>query len=263
MLPILQTNNLSVGYFGKRKNDSIQRELNLSAFPKDLIAVAGPNGCGKSTLLRTLCGLQKPLSGSIRIEGTDVVKKSVKEKAKIISLVLTEPIRVGGMTVADLISTGRFPYTGWAGNLTQSDKEKVAEAVHLLNLEGYEHRFVTELSDGERQRVLIAKALAQDTPIILLDEPTAHLDLNNRIEIITLLRNISINSSKAVIFSTHELDLALNLTNRIWLMNRDLGLFDKTPQEIIAENILEKVFHSRLFRFDEEGKVVFFQEDVR
>ena len=254
--PILQTTDLTIGYFGKRKVDSIQRNLNLSAFPKDLIAVAGPNGCGKSTLLRTLSGLQKPLSGNIRIQGANIFRQTIKEKAKIISLVLTEPIRVGGMTVFDLISTGRFPYTGWAGNLTQADKDKVSEAVFLLKLEGYEHRFVTELSDGERQRVLIAKALAQDTPIILLDEPTAHLDLNNRIEIMTLLREISLKSLKAIILSTHELDLALNLTNRIWLMSKDSGIFDKTPQEIISENILDKVFSSRLFRFDEEGKVV-------
>jgi len=256
-IPILQTENLTIGYSGKGKTGSIQHDLNLSAFPKDLIAVAGPNGCGKSTLLRTLSGLQKPLSGNIRIQGTDISKKSVKEKAKIISLVLTEPIRVGGMTVTDLVSTGRFPYTGWAGNLSQTDKDKVSEAVCLLKLEGYENKFVSELSDGERQRVLIAKALVQDTPVILLDEPTAHLDLNNRIEIMTLLRDISVNSSKSVILSTHELDLALNLTNRIWLMNRDLGVFDKTPQEIIAENVLDKVFNSRLFRFDGEGRVIF------
>jgi len=255
--PVLHTTHLTIGYNGEKNPEPVLKDLNLSVYPKDLIAMLGPNGCGKSTLLRTLSGLQKPLSGCIRINGEDIRKKSVKEKAKIISLVLTEPVRAGGVTVVDLVSMGRYPYVGWPGTLTQNDKDKIAEAVYRMGLEGYENRFVSELSDGERQRVMIAKALVQDTPVILLDEPTAHLDLNNRVEIISLLRSISVNMSKSIILSTHELELALNLTDRIWLINKDLGLFDKTPGEITTDNLLNKVFPSRLFRFNQKGKMEF------
>ncbi len=222
-----------------------------------MIAIIGPNGCGKSTLLRTLAGLQKPLLGDIYVDNEKINKKSIQEKSKLISLVLTDPVRVGGLSVFDMVSMGRFPYTNWLGNLTAIDKEKIEEAICLMKLEEFRNRSLSELSDGERQRVMIAKALVQDTPIILLDEPTAHLDLNNRIEIITLLRSISTNTSKSIILSTHELDLALKLTNKIWLMDNNLGLFDKTPDEIINESLLDKAFQSNLFKFDTEGRVVF------
>lgn len=254
---VLHTENLTIGYSGKGKTRAVCSDLNLSVYPGELIAVIGPNGCGKSTLLRTLTGLQKPLSGNIYINGENMLKKSVKEKSKIISLVLTEPVRIGGVSVYDLISMGRFPHTSWPGNLSTRDKDKINEAVRLIKLEGYESRLVSELSDGERQRVMIAKAIVQDTPVILLDEPTAHLDLNNRIEIISLLRSISKEISKSIILSTHELELIMNLTDRIWLMNKETGLFDKTPKEIKEENILDTVFSSRLFHFNSEGRIEF------
>jgi iron complex transport system ATP-binding protein len=254
---ILHTENLTTGYSRKGTYNPVCSKLNLSVFPGELIAVIGPNGCGKSTLLRTLSGLQKPLSGNIYINGENILSKSVKEKAKIISLVLTEPVKIGGVSVYDLISMGRFPHTTWPGNLTETDKEKIDKAIRLIRLERYESRLVSELSDGERQRVMIAKALVQDTPVILLDEPTAHLDLNNRIEIISLLRSISKETSKSIILSTHELELVLNLTDRIWLMSKEFGLFDKTPTAIKENNILDKVFNSRLFRFNHEGRIEF------
>ncbi|MCD7971943.1 MAG: ABC transporter ATP-binding protein [Candidatus Azobacteroides sp.] len=249
----LYTTELSIGYTHNKQRKYIRKNLNLSVYPKDLIAIIGPNGCGKSTLLKTLGGLILPLEGNIRIGKQDIQKASNQEKAKLISFVLTDAIQANGLSVRDLISMGRFPYTNWLGNLSEKDKEKIEEAISLIGLEGYEDRSLMKLSDGEKQRVMIAKALVQDTPFIFLDEPTAHLDLNNRIEILSLLRRISEKTGKSVILSTHELDLALKICNRIWLMDNTLGLYDKTPEEIITKDILKNIFPNCLLYFNENG----------
>ena len=253
MEAVLHTENLSIGYSHKGKNNYVRTELNLPVYQKDLIAIIGPNGCGKSTLLKTLAGLLTPLSGKIKIRQKDIQLMTIRQKAKIISLVLTDPVKVGGLSVLDLISMGRFPYTNWVGKLTLDDKNIIHEAINMIGLNGYENRLLMMLSDGEKQRVMIAKALVQDTPIIFLDEPTAHLDLNNRIEILSLLRTICEKTEKSILISTHELDLALKLSNRIWLMDNQLGIYDETPNNIISSNILKNIFPNCLLFFNENG----------
>lgn len=255
--PLLRTRNLSVGYVTKNKPSAIRAHLNLSVYPSDLIAIIGPNGCGKSTLLRTLAGLQEPLNGEIFIEEENLKKKSYKEKAKLISVVLTDRVQTNGLTVYELIAMGRYPYTNWMSKLSASDKEKIDNAISLIDLIGFENRNMAELSDGEKQRVMIAKALVQDTPLLFLDEPTAHLDLNNRIEILSLLRKISRQTQKAILFSTHELDLALKLANRVWLPAKDANLLDVTPQDVIDNNLLSEVFPNNMLHFNQEGSLVY------
>ena len=255
--PILRTTNLSVGYTNKNKHKVIRNQLNLSVFPSDLIAIIGPNGCGKSTLLRTLAGLQIPLGGEIFIEEEILKKKSYKEKAKLISVVLTDRIQVSGLTVYELIAMGRYPHTNWMSKLSSMDEEKIKDAISLIDLNGFENRNISELSDGEKQRVMIAKALVQDTPLLFLDEPTAHLDLNNRIEVLSLLQKIAKQTQKAVLFSTHELDLALKLANRIWLPAKESNLMDVTTKDVISNNLLNEVFPNCVIRFNQEGSLLY------
>lgn len=247
---IIQTRHLAIGYPGKKEPVRVQTELDLSILRGELVCLIGPNGCGKSTLLRTLAGLQPLLSGEIRIDGRPLQKQSLKEKAKLLALVLTDRVEVSNLTVEQLVSTGRNPYTGWLGRLGEEDWEKVRVALTQVHLQGYGHRFISELSDGEKQRALIAKALVQDTPVIFLDEPTAHLDLPNRVEVMLLLRTLAKETAKSVILSTHELDLALQAADKLWLMSPHGGITVGTPEDLVLNESIQRVFANLSFRFD-------------
>ena len=244
---MLQTNNLHIGY----EHHSVQSNLNLQANARDLICLTGTNGAGKSTLLRTLAGLQKPLKGQITILGKSVQKLTNYERSTLFSLVLTDTIDTENLTVHDLVALGRFPYTNWAGNLSEIDEAKITESLQQVNLANKAHNFLNEISDGEKQRAVIAKALAQDTPLVLLDEPTAHLDLPNRIDIMLLLRRLSVNTKKTFILSTHELDLALQMADKIWLMTPN-GVEIGIPEDLMLTGKFQEAFGSQAFKFDEE-----------
>ena len=243
---MLRTTNLYIGY-GRR---AVQSDLNLHANARDLICLTGTNGCGKSTLLRTLAGLQLPLKGYITINDKSVQKLSNYERSTLFSLVLTDSIDTENLTVHDLVALGRFPYTNWAGSLSDTDEAKIAESIHQVNLTHKTHCYLNEISDGEKQRAVIAKALAQDTPLVLLDEPTAHLDLPNRVEIMLLLRRLSVNTQKTFILSTHELDLALQMADKIWLMNPN-GVEVGIPEDLMLTGKFQEAFGSHSFQFDE------------
>ena len=243
---MLATQHLDIGY-GKRV---IQHDLNLTANSGDLICLTGTNGTGKSTLLRTLAGLQKPLGGSIQIQGKNITQLSNATRATLLALVLTDNIVVENLTLYDLVATGRFPYTGWNGYLGQHDREIVKTALEQVNLWHKAHYCINEVSDGEKQRGIIAKALAQDTPLILLDEPTAHLDLPNRVEIMLLLRRLSVNTRKTFILSTHELDLALQMADRIWLMGTQ-GIETGIPEDLMLTGKFQEAFGNAAYHFDE------------
>lgn len=248
--PIIQTKELTIGYRRKKVEYPVQVALNLNVYKGEMVCLIGPNGCGKSTLLRSISGIQPVLKGEIHIESLPLQRQSLKEKAKLIALVLTDKVEVNNLTVYDLISTGRNPYTDWLGTLSETDRERIQIAIKQVHLEGYEKRFLDELSDGERQRALIAKALVQDTPVILLDEPTAHLDLPNRVEIMILLRTLAEETHKAVILSTHELDLALQTADKLWLMSPGQGgIIIGPPEELIHNNSIQKVFANHCFSF--------------
>lgn len=242
---LLETENLTIGY----GNKAVQTHLCLNASERDLICLTGTNGAGKSTLLRTLAGLQPPLNGKIILNGQDIGTINQRDRARTMALVLTDDVDVENLSVRELVSMGRFPYTNWAGSLTKYDNDIVDNAISNVNITHKSFSKINEISDGEKQRAIIAKALAQDTPLVLLDEPTAHLDLPNRIEIMLLLRRLSVSTGKTFIMSTHELDLALQMSDRIWLMTPN-GIETGLPEDLMLSGRFQSAFGSSSFYFD-------------
>jgi iron complex transport system ATP-binding protein len=249
-MSILTTQNLSIGYSKKGKTDIIQSDLQLSLRAGELVCLIGPNGSGKSTLLRTLAGLQKPLAGKTKIDGDETAKLSQHEKALLIALVLTERVDIENATVYNIVSLGRHPHSSWWGSMSEEEDAFIHEVIAMVHLEHKAHSFLSELSDGERQRAMIAKALAQDTPIILLDEPTAHLDLPNRVEIMLLLHKLAHKTQKAILLSTHELDLALQAADRIWLISSEHGVECGVPEDLVFNGSFNRAFESRAYYFN-------------
>lgn len=249
-MSILTTHNLSIGYSKKGKTDIVQAELNLQLRSGELVCMIGPNGSGKSTLLRTLTGLQKPLTGNTTIDGKEISKLKQPEKALMIALVLTERVEIENATVYNLVSLGRHPHSNWWGNITDEEDTIIREAIEMVHLKHKMHQNINELSDGERQRAMIAKALAQDTPIIMLDEPTAHLDLPNRVEIMLLLHRLAHKTDKAILLSTHELDLALQAADRIWLISAEHGVECGVPEDLVFNGSFSRAFESKSYFFN-------------
>lgn len=230
----ISTNKLTIGY----GEAVVQADLDFALKQGEMVCILGPNGCGKSTLLRTLAGLQPALGGDF-----------THCDAKNIALVLTERLSMDNTTVHDVVAMGRYPYTSFLGGLTEKDETIIAEALQQV---GFKDIAVAETmfnahSDGEKQRILIAKALAQQTPIILLDEPTAHLDLPHRILILRLLRHLAHEQSKTVLISTHELDLALALSDRILLMTPGKGIQLDTADNLKKANAFTSAFGMDIF----------------
>lgn len=243
---LVTTENLSIGY----RNYVVQSNLNLVVDKGNLICMLGTNGCGKSTLLRTLAGLQPSLAGKVFLQGQSLVDLSAQQKAKLFALVLTDPVETKNMTVYDVIALGRYPYSSWLGNLSEEDKHFIQRALLQVKLQHKAFSRISELSDGERQRIMIARALAQDTPLILLDEPTAHLDLPNRVDTMLLLRRLAHETGKAVVLSTHELDLALQTADKLWLMSPQKGMYCGLPEDLVLSGAFQEVFASQSFFFN-------------
>lgn len=242
----ISTNSLTIGYrIASGTEYPVQTDLNFSLHTGEMVCMLGPNGCGKSTLLRTLAGLQPALSGEYKIQNSDRPEKSV-------ALVLTERLSMDNTTVHDVVAMGRYPYTSFLGGLSKQDERIIAESLEavgfdLVALNSTLSPFNAH-SDGEKQRILIAKALAQQTPIILLDEPTAHLDLPHRILILRLLRQLAHEQGKTVLISTHELDLALALSNRILLMSpAGRGIQLDTPEALKKADAFTSAFGMDIF----------------
>jgi len=249
-MSILTTQNLSIGYSKKGKTDVIQSGLDLQLRAGELVCLIGPNGSGKSTLLRTLTGLQKPLEGKTLIDGKDIAFIKQHEKALKLALVLTERVDIENTTVYNLVSLGRHPHSDWWGNVTDQEDTIIREAITMVHMDHKMHQNINELSDGERQRAMIAKALAQDTAIIMLDEPTAHLDLPNRVEIMLLLHKLAHTTQKAILLSTHELDLALQAADRIWLISAEHGVECGVPEDMVFNGSFNRAFQSKSYFFN-------------
>ena len=242
----MQIEQLTIGY----GNQVVQEELSLQIKSGEMVCVLGKNGCGKSTLLRTLAGLQPALSGvCIMPDGRKVSELSEREKAQSMAIVLTERLSATNTTVEDVVAMGRYPYSGWLGTLTDEDRRIIANALDQTEMSEKRGAFFNELSDGEKQRVLISKALAQETPYIFLDEPTAHLDLPNRIKTLLLLRELAHHQHKAVIISTHELDLAIQTADVIWLMKPHEGIVVGTPGNLVGNGDFGRAFDDPHFQF--------------
>ena len=240
--PILSTKNLSIGYGKGSTLTEVMSQLDLKLLPGQLVCFMGPNGVGKSTLIRTIIGAQKALSGQVFIDGKTLDALNVAEIAQNISVVLTDKINAGNLTAYELITMGRYPYLGWSVNLSDHDLEVIENSITLTNIHPLIHKKVYELSDGQMQKVMIARALCQDTPIMILDEPTAHLDLNNRVEVINLLSDLAKRTNKAILMATHELDLALQSADRIWLAGPQQPIIDGFPEDLVLNGKIDEVF---------------------
>ena len=247
-LTALTTQHVSIGYTGTRLSTKQRRVvaqgLNLILQQGELVCLLGPNGTGKSTLMRTLAGAQPALHGRVYIGSDDVHGLPAAEVARRMAVVLTERVDVGHLSAYGLVALGRYPYTNWLGQLTANDHAAIQAAMRAARCESLAQRIVGELSDGERQRVMIARALAQAAPIILLDEPTAFLDLPRRIEIMLLLRTLAHDAGKAILVSTHDLDLALHYADQLWLMPKEGALISGTPHELRTSRQLLRTFAS-------------------
>ena len=253
---ILSTSKLSIGYHSKKGNNVIAENLNLTFEEGKLIALVGSNGIGKSTLLRTLAGIQKPLMGTVTLNEKDIHSYTALALAQNLSLVLTEKLPPSNLTVFELIALGRQPYTNWLGKLSDDDLEKINRAIALTHIEHLIDKKHYEISDGQLQIVLIARALAQDTPLIILDEPTTHLDLFHKVSVFKLLKKLSQETNKCILFSTHDIDLAIQLSDEMIVMTEEMVVQDQ-PCNLILKGVFNTLFKDSSITFDGlKGKFV-------
>jgi iron complex transport system ATP-binding protein len=249
--PVIETSGLAIGYAQRgRERTVVHDSLRLQLYAGELTGLLGLNGAGKSTLLRTLCGFQPPLGGQIRIKGRLLSRYSQGELSRIIGVVLTEKTNAGGITAAELVALGRHPYTGFFGRLKAGDKRIVADSLEAVGMTRKSGGYIAELSDGERQKVMIAKVLAQQCPVIILDEPTAFLDVTSRIETVSLLHRLAAEQEKAILLSTHDLDLAIQMSDSLWLQEKGRDMTCGTPEDLILSGAFETFFHKKGFTFD-------------
>lgn len=246
---ILKTENLSIGYQSKKATSVVAQHINIELNQGELIGLVGANGIGKSTLLRTLTAIQQPLAGTIYLNEKRVEHYSAIELAKTMSLVLTEQLMSKNLSVLELIALGRQPYTNWVGNLSENDMSVINKAVEQTNLSELKHRKCYELSDGQLQKAMIARALAQDTNLIILDEPTTHLDMYHKAYILKLLQKLAKDTNKTILFSSHEIDLAIQLCDTMIVMTND-KVITNSPCNLIEKNVFETLFPKDLISFD-------------
>ncbi|WP_026753517.1 ABC transporter ATP-binding protein [Sediminibacter sp. Hel_I_10] len=248
---ILKTSKLAIGYTSKKGTTVVASDIHLELKKGELIGLVGANGIGKSTLLRTLATIQQPLSGSMTLRGTPLESHSAIDLAKIMSLVLTEQLMSKNLSVFELIALGRQPYTNWMGKLSAIDIGMVDQALEQTNLTELRDRKCFELSDGQLQKAMIARALAQDTDLIILDEPTTHLDMYHKAYILKLLQQLAQHTQKTILFSSHEIDLAIQLCDTMIVMTKDQVVTD-APCKLIEQGVFKSLFSKDLIDFDEK-----------
>ena len=246
---ILSADNLAIGYGTPRKACPVAAGISLELRAGELVCLIGANGAGKSTLMRTLAGMQPPLAGAVRLLGDELRRLKPAEIARRVSVVLTDRIDAGAMTAAALVALGRYPHTNWLHRLSPADHDAIADALAAAGATALANRRVDMLSDGERQKVMIARALAQDPAALLLDEPTAYLDLPRRAEIMRVLRDLAHADGRAVLLSTHDLDLALRSADRLWLLSRG-ALHVGAPEDLVLNGAFTQAFAAERVTFD-------------
>jgi iron complex transport system ATP-binding protein len=253
---ILQTQNLSIGYTSKATTKTVASGISIQLEQGKLIGLVGANGIGKSTLLRTLTGIQKPISGTVVLNDKPIEVFEPLPLAQQISVVLTEKLPPSNLTVYELIALGRQPYTNWLGKLTEADKIQIDLAIELTEINHLVHQKHYEISDGQLQKVLIARALAQDTPLIVLDEPTTHLDLMHKVSLFKLLKKLTKETQKCILFSTHDIDLAIQLSDEMIVMDVKAVIQDQ-PCNLISKGVFSSLFKNEHIQFDAtKGKFV-------
>ena len=246
---ILKVNQLSIGYKIKKVETIIASNINFELQKGQLVGLVGANGIGKSTLLRTLIKVQPALSGIITLNAKDLESTTNLELAKQLSIVLTEPLTSKNLSVYELVALGRHPYTNWIGNLTEEDTTIINNALESVNISDLKDKRCYELSDGQLQKVMIARALSQDTDVIVLDEPTTHLDMYHKAYILKLLQKLTKETGKTILFSSHEIDLAIQLCDTMVVMTDKEVLCDQ-PCNLISNGIFESLFPKDLIAFD-------------
>ncbi len=248
---ILTCTGLTIGYRNQKTIiKEVSRELNLSLKRGEMVCLIGPNGCGKSTLIRTLTGIQPPLSGEVLLCNRKIGEFSPDERARTLSVVLTSQVQAGFLTAFDIVALGRFPYTNWAGHLTDPDKKIVLSALAAVGAGDLAGRFIHEMSDGERQKVMIARALAQEPELMVLDEPTAFLDLPHKIETMRILRQVAQKTKKSILLSTHDLNLAIRCADQLWIIDRKGNMIAGTPEDLVLSGIFGSAFEIEGVHFD-------------
>lgn len=254
--PILTTSNLCIGYSSKKEIKSIASNINLELKKGQLIALIGANGIGKSTLLRTLIGIQPPLSGNIVLNDKIITEYDSNSLAQNLSIVLTEKLPPSNLTVFEIIALGRQPYTNWLGNLADNDISKINQAIELTQITNLVNKKHYEISDGQLQNVLVARALAQDTPLIILDEPTTHLDLFHKVSLFKLLKKLAVETNKCILFSTHDIDMAIQISDEMIIMTNENVVQDE-PCNFISKGSFDTLFKDEHIAFDsEKGKFI-------
>lgn len=246
----IEIRSLTTGYLTARNRVVIQKDINASLPAGEFICLLGPNGAGKTTLLRTLAGFIPPLDGSVIIDGRHMSTIPPSELSRLIGVVLTERPSVASMTVAQLVALGRSPYTGFWGRLTDRDRHITEDALKATGTASMRDRLVDTLSDGERAKVMVAKALAQETPAIFLDEPTAFLDFQSKAGMMRMLKRLAHESNKTIMQSTHDINMAVALADRLWLVDRTLGVTTGTPRELADNGDLQRYFVRPGITFD-------------
>ena len=246
----IETKDLNIGYQQKKSVSTIQKNISVQLFKSEFVGILGKNGIGKSTLLRTLAGVQDAISGNVFIQGKSIQSYNLKELSGLISLVLTERLPESQLTVYELVALGRQPYTNWIGRLGKKDIDQIKWALEQTETLSLANRHFNELSDGQLQRVLIARALAQDTQIIMLDEPTAHLDMHHTIKIFKLLKKLSKETNKTIITTTHEVNLAINSADQLILLT-DKEVVAGNKKTLIERNSFDHLFSSEIINFNE------------
>ena len=249
MKPSIDIENLNIGH----NNISLISNINITSSSNKLIGVIGRNGKGKSTLLKTISGLLPPICGNVNFNFKNINTIQDKERAQLLSIVLSNNQSMGNITVSEFVSYGRYPYTNWLNIQSQQDDTIIKNALQLCQVNELSKRYYHELSDGEKQKVNIARVLAQNTPLIVLDEPTAHLDLINKVEILKLLKELATNHHKMIIISTHQIELALQLCDEIWMIaNKEIKI--RSPKELLENNELNTLFGNENIVFNSTKK---------
>ena len=258
---LLYTNDLGIGYSEKNSQKLLHRHLNLALKPGELICLMGPNGAGKSTLLKTLAGFIPVQEGNAFIKDRSILHLKEKDISQMVSIVLTEKLTIEDFTVRQLVSLGRYPYTGFFGRLNDEDQRIIDLAMEETGLKLFSDRKLSQLSDGEKQKAMIAKALAQETPIMILDEPTAFLDLPGRIEIMRLLRYLTVHKNKGILVTTHDLEQTLRFADKLWLIAQGKEMVCGAPEDLLLQGYIESFFaregilfdsHTGCFKSDED-----------
>ena len=247
---LLTTHQLEIGYKKAKSSISVLSDINICLKPGELVCFMGPNGIGKSTLLRTISGVQVPLRGEILVHNKPVQKLTLNERAKYISVVFTERAIHSNLSVYELICLGRYPHTNWSGTLGAEDKAIIEKTIALTRTAHLLDKKLHTLSDGQLQKAMIARALAQDGGIMILDEPTAHLDLNNRLQVMHLLLEMAHTTKKSILVATHELDLALQTADKLWLASKEKSIISGSPEDLVLNGAVERAFKDEGTKFD-------------